>query len=161
MNKMSITNQQPKDFIKSMQIIHIALMAGVVLFGLYVAYNAKDVLYFSTEGDKMFLYLAIFISFSGNLASKFLYKKLIKQISDKADLNEKVVKFSSAHIFRLALLEFPAFMCVFFAMQTNNSFYFVLVGILVFMMIAIYPTKSKFENDVPLTSKEKSLLEKL
>ncbi|SNR31783.1 hypothetical protein [Lutibacter flavus] len=158
---MNITNQQPKDFIKSMQIIHIALMASVVLFGLYVVYNAKDVLYFSTEGDKMFLYLAILISFSGNLASKFLYKKMIKQIPDKADLNEKVVKFSSAHIFRLAMLEFPAFMCVFFAMQTNNSFYFILVGILVFMMIAIYPTKSKFENDVPLTSKEKSFLEKL
>lgn len=136
-------------------------MASVVLFGLYVVYNAKDVLYFSTEGDKMFLYLAILISFSGNLASKFLYKKMIKQIPDKADLNEKVVKFSSAHIFRLAMLEFPAFMCVFFAMQTNNSFYFILVGILVFMMIAIYPTKSKFENDVPLTSKEKSFLEKL
>tara|TARA_R110001583_G_scaffold109799_2_gene258618 strand:- start:1055 stop:1531 length:477 start_codon:yes stop_codon:yes gene_type:complete len=158
---MSLINQQPKGFMKSLQIIHIALIAGVVLFGLYVANNAKDVLFFSSEDDKTFLFLAIIISFAGNLGSKFLYKKMIKQIPDKADLNEKVVKFSSAHILRLAMLEFPAFMCVFFAMQTNNSFYFALVGILVFMMIAIFPTKSKFQNDVILTSKEKSMLEKL
>jgi ABC-type multidrug transport system fused ATPase/permease subunit len=158
---MSITNQQPKDFIKSLQIIHIALLGGVILFGLYVAYNAKDVLFFSSEEDKMFLFLAIIIAFAGNLASKFLYKKMIKEISDKVDLTQKAIKFSTAHIFRMAMLEFPTFICVFFAMQTNNSFYFVLVGILVFMMIAIYPTKSKFENDVPITSKEKSMLEKL
>ena len=59
------------------------------------------------------------------------------------------------------MLEFPAFMCVFFVWQSNNSFYFILVGILVLMMLAIYPTKNKFENDVPLTIKEKSMLEKL
>lgn len=158
---MSYTNQQPKDFIKSLQIIHIALLAGVLIFGAYVAFNAKNALFFSYEEDKPFLFLAIIIAFSGNLASKYLYSKLLKQVPDKADLNEKAIKYSTAHIFRMAMLEFPAFMCIFFAMQTNNSFYFVLVAILVLMMFAIFPTKSKFENDIPLTSNEKSILEKL
>jgi len=158
---MSYTNRQPKDFMKSLQIIHIALLAAVLLFTAYVAFNAKDVLFFSYEDDKPFLFLAIIIAFAGNLASKLLYAKLLKQISDKADLSEKAIKFSTAHIFRMAMLEFPAFMCVFFTMQSNNSFYFVLVGILVLMMLAIFPTKNKFEIDVPLTSKEKSMLEKL
>jgi uncharacterized integral membrane protein len=158
---MSYTNRQPKDFIKSLQIIHSALLAGVLLFAAYVAFNAKDVLFFSYEDDKSFLFLAIIIAFTGNLASKFLYKKMLKQISNTADLSEKAIKFSTAHIFRMAMLEFPAFMCVIFTMQSNNSFYFVLVGILVLMMLAIFPTKNKFENDVPLTSKEKSMLEKL
>jgi len=158
---MSYTNRQPKDFMKSLQIIHIALLAAVLLFTAYVAFNAKDVLFFSYEDDKPFLFLAIIIAFAGNLASKLLYAKLLKQISDKADLSEKAIKFSTAHIFRMAMLEFPAFMCVFFTMQSNNSFYFVLVGILVLMMLAIFPTKNNFEIDVPLTSKEKSMLEKL
>jgi len=158
---MSYTNRQPKDFMKSLQIIHIALLAAVLLFTAYVAFNAKDVLFFSYEDDKPFLFLAIIIAFAGNLASKLLYAKLLKQISDKTDLSEKAIKFSTAHIFRMAMLEFPAFMCVFFTMQSNNSFYFVLVGILVLMMLAIFPTKNNFEIDVPLTSKEKSMLEKL
>ncbi|MBI9041425.1 hypothetical protein [Lutibacter sp.] len=158
---MSYINREPKDFIKSLQIIHFALLAGVLVFAAYVAFAAKDRLFFSYQEEKAFLYLAIIIAFAGNLTSKFLYAKLLKQISKDADLSQKAIKFSTAHIFRMAMLEFPAFMCVFFVWQSNNSFYFILVGILVLMMLAIYPTKNKFENDVPLTSKEKSMLEKL
>jgi ABC-type multidrug transport system fused ATPase/permease subunit len=158
---MSNTNRQPKGFIKSLQILHIVLLAGVLLVAVYVAFNAKDVLFFSYKDDRSLLFLAIIIAFIGNLVSKFLYKKLLNQISEKAELSEKAIKFSTAHIFRMALLEFPAFICVFFVMQSNNSFYFLLVAILVLMMLAIFPTKNKFENEVPLSSKEKSMLEKL
>jgi len=158
---MSYINQQPKNFIKSLQIIHFALLLGVLAFGVFVMYNAKDLLFFSYQDDKAFLYLAIIISFIGNLASKSLYKKLINQIPKDAELLQKATKYSIAHVFRMAMLEFPALMCIIFVMQSNNSFYFILVGILVLMMLAIYPSKNKFENDVPLSSKEKSMLEKL
>ncbi|SFS31746.1 DUF4271 domain-containing protein [Lutibacter maritimus] len=158
---MSYINRQPKDFIKSLQIIHFALLAAVLVFASYVAFNAKDRLFFSYQEGKAFLYLAIIIAFAGNLTSKFIYAKLINQIPKDADLSLKAIKYSTAHIFRMAMLQFPAFMCVFFVWQSNNSFYFILVGILVLMMLAIYPTKNKFVNDVPLTNKEKSLLEKL
>jgi len=158
---MSYANKQPKDFIKSLQLIHFALFLGVLIFAIYVVYTAKDQLFFSYTTNKAFLYLAIIISFIGNIASKSLYSKLIKQISKEASLTQKAIKYSTAHVFRMAMLEFPAFMCLFFAFQTNNSFYFILVGILVLMMLAIYPTKAKFENDVPLTNSEKTMLEKL
>lgn len=154
-------NKQPKDFMKSLQIIHIFLLTVVLGFGIYVALGAKDLLFFSYQEDKAFLYLAIIISFIGNLSSKSLYAKLLKQIPEKADLKEKAVKYSTAHIFRVAMLEFPALMCIIFTMQSNNSFYFILVGVLVFMMLVIFPTKNKFENEVPLTNNEKSILEKL
>lgn len=156
-----MNTKQPKDFIKSLQIIHMVLLLGVLGFAAYVAFTAKDFLFFSYERDKAFLYLAIIISFIGNLSSKYLYAKLLKQIPSKASLEDKAVKFSTAHIFRIAMLEFPALMCAIFVLYSNNSFYFILVGILAFMMLAIFPTKSKFENDVPLTNSEKSMLEKL
>lgn len=154
-------SKQPKDFMKSLQIIHIVLLIGVLGFAAYVAISVKDRLFFSYEEDKAFLYLAIIIAFIGNLSSKFLYAKLLKQIPEKADLSQKAIKYSTAHIFRIAMLEFPALMCVIFVLYSNNSFYFILVGILAFMMLALFPTKTKFENDVPLTSSEKSMLEKL
>lgn len=158
---MSYNNKEPKEFMKSIQIIHIFLLASVIGFGIYVVLSAKDQLFFSYQEDKAFLYLAIIISFIGNLASKSLYAKLLKQIPTKADFSEKIVKYSTAHIFRVAMLEFPALMCIIFVMQSNNSFYFILVGVLVFMMLVIFPTKHKFANDVELTSNEKSMLEKL
>lgn len=158
---MNYTSKQPKNFIKSIQIIHIALLISVVLFAMYVIITTWKGLFFSYHENKPFLYLAILISFAGNLASKYLYAKLIKQIPAKSNLVQKAIKYSTAHIFRVAMLEFPAFMCIIFVLQSYNSFYFILAGILLLMMLTVFPTKTKFENDVPLTSNEKSILEKL
>lgn len=158
---MSYINRQSKDFMKSMQLIHFSFLFIIVVFGAYVALNAGEQLFFSYEEDKMFLYMAIAISFVGNLSSKYLYAKLLKQIPADADLSKKAVKYSTAHIFRVAMLEFPALMCVIFVMESNNSFYFILVGILILMILSVYPTKQKFANEVPLSAKEKSMLENL
>jgi len=158
---MSNTNQQPKDFIKSLQIIHFALLMGAIVFAAYVSIQLNEQLIFSYSNDKAFLYIAITISFVGNLMSKSLFIKLIKKIPEDADLLQKASKYSTAHIFRVAMLEFPALMCIIFVMQSNNSFYFILVGVLLLMMLAIFPSKSKFTNEVSLTTKEKSILEKL
>lgn len=158
---MSYTDQQPKDFIKSLQIIHFALLMGVIVFAAYVSIHLNEQLIFSYQEGKAFLYIAITISFVGNLMSKSLFIKLIKKIPDDADLLQKASKYSIAHIFRVAMLEFPALVCVIFVLQSNNSFYFILVGILLLMILAIFPTKNKFANEVPLTTKEKSILEKL
>ncbi|MDP2068962.1 MAG: hypothetical protein Q8K04_08345 [Lutibacter sp.] len=158
---MSYTNRQPKDFMKSLQLIHFSLLFIIVVFGAYVALNAGEQLFFSYEEDKMFLYMAILISFVGNLSSKYLYNKLLKQIPADANLSQKAAKYSTAHIFRVAMLEFPALMCIIFVMESNNSFYFILVGILMLMILVVYPTKYKFANEVPLSAKEKSMLENL
>jgi uncharacterized integral membrane protein len=158
---MSYIKRQPKDFMKSLQLIHFSLLFIIVVFAAYVGLNAGEQLFFSYEEDKLFLYLAILISFVGNLSSKYLFNKLLKQIPADIDLAQKAVKYSTAHIFRVAMLEFPALMCIIFVMESNNSFYFILVGILILMILAVYPTKQKFTNEVPLSTKEKSMLENL
>lgn len=158
---MNTIKQQPKNFIKSLQIIHISLLIAVLSFAAYVAFTLKDSLYLSYEEDKAFLFLAIIIAFVGNITSKFLFKKSIKQISLKTEFTQKAVKYSTAHIFRIAMLEFPALMCIIFTLYSNNMFYFILAGILVLMMLALFPTKGTFEKDIPLSTKEKSMLEKL
>ncbi len=158
---MSYIKKQSRDFMKSLQLIHFSLLFIIVVFGAYVGLNAGDQLFFSYEDDKLFLYLAILISFIGNLSSKYLYAKLLKQIPITANLSQKAVKYTTAHIFRVAMLEFPALMCIIFVMESSNSFYFILVGILILMILAVYPTKQKFINEVPLSTKEKSMLENL
>lgn len=158
---MSYIKRQQKNFMKSLQLIHFGFIFFIIIFAAYAAIGAKDQLFFSYQEDKLFLYLAILISFIGNLSSKYLYAKLMKQIPANADFSQKAVKYSTAHIFRVAMLEFPALMCIIFVMESNNSFYFILVGILLLMILAVYPTKYKFANEVPLSAKEKSMLENL
>lgn len=151
----------PKNFIKTLQIISIALIVSIVLLAIYVWYITQDILFFSTKEDKMFLFMAIIISFAAHLSSKYIFSKLIEGIDFKATFSFKVTKFTSAHIVRMALLEFPAIMCLVFVMISGNSFYFILAGILVFIMRSYYPTKEKFKDVIPLNTKEKSMLESL
>lgn len=151
-------SKQPKDFIKSLQIIHISLLACVLVFSAYVVFTLNDQLFFTYKQDQAYLYLAIMIAFSGNLCSKFLYAKLLKQISWESTFNKKMLKFTTAHIFRIAMLTFTALLCVIFVLYSNNSFYFILAGILTFMLLVLFPTKAIFKKDIPLSIKEKSML---
>ncbi|RXP63561.1 hypothetical protein EC396_01795 [Lutibacter sp. HS1-25] len=155
------SSNPPKNFIKTLQIIHLVLLLGVLIFASYVAFSVKEQVFFSYSQDKAFLYLAILISFIGNLSSKTLFGKLLKQIPVDVNLNEKLVKYSTAHIFRIAMLEFPALMCCIFVLYSNNSFYFILVGILSVIMLVLFPIKYKLSKELELTDKEKSMLEKL
>ena len=100
-SRMNNNNKQPKDFMKSLQIVHIFLLTGVIGFGIYVFLSAKDQLFFSYQEDKAFLYLAIIISFIGNLASKSLYAKLLKQISEKASFDQKIIKYTINHLIQI------------------------------------------------------------
>ncbi len=158
---MSYTNQQPRDFMISLQIIHFILMMVIIAFSAYVSIHLNGMLNFSYASDRTFLFIAITISFIGNLLSKSIFLKLIKKIPENANLLEKTKKYSIAHLLRLILLLLPAFMCIIFVMESHNSFYFILVGILLLMMLAIFPNKIKFANKVPLSDKEKSILQKL
>lgn len=153
--------QSNTNFIKTLQLIYTFLIASVVIFALYVAYWQKDLLFFSVKEEKTFLYLAILVAFAGNLASKFMYNKQINQIFLNHSFKEKKVKYTSANIVKIALLEAPAIMCIMFVLQSGNSFYFILVAILMFMMVLSFPSKSKFEQEVPLKGEEKSKLQNL
>ena len=158
---MSYTNQQPKNFMMSLQIIHYILLMSIVVFAAYVSIHLNGILNFSYSNDRAFLFMAITISYIGNLLSKSIFLKLIKKIPKNANLLQKTKKYSIAHIFRLLMLILPALMCVFFVLESHNSFYFILIGILLFIMLIILPSKIKFANDVPLTDIEKSILQKL
>ena len=157
---MNTSKKGQKDFIKSIQFVHIAMLSSVVIFAVYVIVTSINKLFFSYSEGKSFLYLAILISFAGNLASKFMYAKNMKKIDKNDSFYNKASKFSAAHIVRMALLEFPAFMCIIFVMKSYNTFYFILAAILVAMMVTIYPTLNKFIKDVQLKPDEKSMLEK-
>jgi len=70
----------------------------------------------------------------------------------------KSEKYKVAHIVRLALLEFPALMCLYFGYVTNNSFYLIVVSLLVFMMLTVFPSRNRFSDEVELNNDEKTQL---
>lgn len=142
-------------FIKTLQIVYFFFIVSIITFSLYVSYWQKETLFFSFTEGKTFLYIAILVAFTGNLAGKFMYNKLIREILLNHSLTEKKSKYITASIVRAAMLEIPAFMCVAFTSYSNNSFYFILVAILLLMFVVSFPTKNKFIQEVPLKGSEK------
>jgi len=145
-------------FFKSLQAVHIGIMLSVIFISLLLFINTKDALQLNFNGDKTFMFMAIIIGYGGKFVGKMMFNRLISKLPFKAGLALKTEKYRMAHIVRLALLEFPAFMCLYFAFVTNNSFYFIVVGLLVFMMLTIFPSRNRFSEEVELNNDEKTQL---
>ena len=84
----------PKTYLKTLSLIHIALMSGVLIFGLVALYvTPKNNLYFSFSNDMLFLGIFIFILmivFMFGLVFKSILKQNAKKQSN--DLNQALIK---------------------------------------------------------------------
>jgi hypothetical protein len=152
------TTSNKSGFIKILRLIHIGLVSGIVIFALFTIMTHKSRLFFSVETDKNFLYIALIVAFLGNWASKTIYNNTLRKLSINSNFNDKILKYTNAYIYKLAFLEFAAMLCTFLAYKFYNSFYLILVCILIIIMLSKYPSKNKIVNDVPFTSEEKSML---
>ena len=148
----------PSKFFKSLQAIHIGVMLSVIFISLLLYINIKETLQLNFDGDKTFMFMAIIIGYGGKFVGKMMFNRLMSQLPFKAGLALKSEKYKVAHIVRLVLLEFPALMCLYFGYVTNNSFYLIVVGLLVFMMLTVFPSRNRFSDEVELNNDEKTQL---
>jgi len=148
----------PSKFFKSLQAIHIGFMLSIIFISLLLYINIKETLQLNFDGDKTFMFMAIIIGYGAKFVGKMMFNRLMSQLPFKAGLALKSEKYKVAHIVRLALLEFPALMCLYFGYVTNNSFYLIVVGLLVFMMLTVFPSRNRFSDEVELNNDEKTQL---
>ena len=152
------TGSNKSQFIKILQVIHIAFVVGVVIFALFTIMTHKSRLFFSVETNKIFLYVALIVAFLGNWLSKTVYNKILSKLKLVSNFNDKILKYTKAFIYKLAFLEFATIVCILLAYKFYNSFYLILVFILIIIMLAEFPTKNKIIRIVPFSSEEKSML---
>lgn len=148
----------PSKFFKSLQAIHIGIMLSLIFVSLLLLILMKDSLVLNFDGNRTFMFMALIIGYGGKFAGKMMFNKLIKQLPFKAGLPLKSEKYKVAHIVRLAMLEFPALMCLYFGYVTNNGFYLLVVGLLIFMMLTVFPSRNRFSEEVELNNEEKTQL---
>ena len=131
-----------KPTIKSLQIIHLALCAGVIIVYL-VLNNIKSIsAIFSIPDISIEDYIFIAIPIIAVILSNFLYKTLLKKIEKNDNEDTKFMQFQNASIVRWALLEGVAFVILFIKPE------FILFGILILMyLILLRPTEERFKND--------------
>ena len=156
-NQTSIPN--PKSFIKTTTIIHLALLAGQVVFGVAVFFITPNPIIDLKPGNDPFFYISPALVVMGIFLGTFLFKKQLEKVAEKTSLQEKLPVYQSALIMRAAMSEGASLFGIVCMMLTANLFYLLIVGINILYFIWIRPTKFKIEEDLKLDYDEKAALE--
>jgi len=144
----------PNGFLKTISIVHLVILAGPFLFGIY-AYLKSDPSKLDTQIPKdFFLYLLPLLAIFGYGAGLFLFKQQIKALSKKQALREKLAGYQTATIIRYALLEGPAMLGVILFLNSRNIIYLIVALLLVAYLFTLKPSKLKVENDLSMNSQE-------
>jgi hypothetical protein len=145
----------PEGFLKSISIIHLALLAGQVIFGI-VAYAQSGKIYFGIHNmDSVFIYIVPLVAIGGFMGGYLTFKKQLADIRNKKSLGEKVMAYQTALIIRYALLEGPSLLAIVTYMEDGNLFFLAIAGLLMLYFLFLRPTMEKVENDLDLNFTER------
>ena len=131
--------------LKTLQIIHSSLMAGVLFFGLFTMYSAVQ---WSTDMNWQhpLTLTALFITICSLYLSHLLFNKVISGVNHSDDNNSRWAKFQSAHLVKIAFLEIPAFFSIIAAFLTGIGFALFLAAFILIVMFYQFPTKDRVEQ---------------
>lgn len=145
----------PNGFVKTLSIIHLALLSGLIIF-LIIAYTQnKEWLLNINDTSDVFFFIAPILAVGGILAGNFLYDKQIDALSTKNSLREKLTGFQTASIMKYALIEGPALLAIVSSMNSGNLFYIIIAVALIVYFFFQKPTKEKIESHLKLNSELK------
>jgi hypothetical protein len=149
----------PKNFLKTLTIIHYALVSGPLLTGIIFYLNTE----LNTNGtvDDIFVYIFPLIALGGIFAGNFIFKKLLSNIKKNENLQHKLAGYQTASLVKFALLEGPAFLNIIWFSQTGNLLYLTIGMVLVLFLFMQRPTKIKVESDLELIGEHKRQFNRL
>ncbi|MEM0517306.1 MULTISPECIES: hypothetical protein [Aequorivita] len=146
----------PKSFLKTISIIHFALVMGVSLF-IIVMYLQSENQNFSIDymEDSMIFVVPI-IAVVCILIANFLYTNMLKALTKKVTLKEKLSGFQTASLVKYALLEAPAFLAIVAFINKGNQYFLIISLILLGWLLVQKPSRDRIETDLQLEGKLKS-----
>ena len=154
-----MTNQQqegsPKGLLKTMQIIHGALILGILVV-FYLFYLQVDSWEMDLNNlDYIFPYLIPLASVAGIILGNVLFTTTIKTGRNQDRLMSKLSAYMTGSLQKYALLEAPMFLALFAGRETGNGAYLLFVVILLIFMVYQFPSASRAEQVLELKGAEK------
>lgn len=130
-----------KQEIKTLQIIHLAICAGIIVAYIFAGNITSDNLKFQNLDSQTLIW--ILLPFVAVIASKFMFKTTLKQIDPKLPLEKNFPIYQTASIIRYAILEGTAFVVLFVKPEI------IIFGILLIVyLVFLRPTEDKFTTDL-------------
>ncbi|HEY4876712.1 MAG TPA: hypothetical protein VIH86_14130 [Puia sp.] len=153
--------QAQPGYVKSLQILHNALLIGLLLFALIVILLVKNG--FAATGNNfpadIFLYIAIAMSVILVAMSYKLFNQKLEEAKQENNLEDKLNGYRAAFILQLALCEAPGLFAIICYFLTGNKMLLGLLFLLVVNFGSSHLTKSKLVQQLELDDEEASMLD--
>ncbi len=147
-----------KQQLLTLKIISTAIPMGAALFLIVVFAITRNAETPENEVVDTFYYIIPVIGVVGLMLSRVIFKISIKKISESLPLKDKLTRYQTACIIRIALVEAPAlFTCVAFMLTADNTFGGIAVALILLMFIN-FPTKSRIINELRLDAEQRNEL---
>jgi hypothetical protein len=144
----------PKQFLKMSRVIFFALFSGLMTFLIMVLFISDTKSLFSPQLSDPLL-LGVFLISCIAIPSGYLFAKKIFNKIDPADLlKNKLIRFQSGQLIRLATCEGVGMLAIVSLMLTSNYFFLIFLLIAFFGFVIYYPTPEKIGREINLTENE-------
>ncbi|MDG1175986.1 MAG: hypothetical protein P8N07_09350 [Flavobacteriales bacterium] len=155
----SLQDQTPKQYLRSMQLVHIALLVGMIVFaGVTYYMNPSTEVNFSESGA--FLFVVPIVILLGILIGNFIFKKLINRTFKQNSLKTKLDNYLSALIIKFAFIEGPSLLALVAYLLSGNLVYLLFAVALMIYFFTLKPSKQSIINTLNLTGDLKTQFDK-
>ena len=153
---------KPKDAVKSMQILFMALVAGMLMLAIvFIVLNllADAPLKSDKEFFRIILTVVLFTStILLTIGDKIFRKRITAARETGVSLIGKLHQYRAALLLYIALAEAAGLFALIIYFLTANKLMLVAAGLILIAMFLKRPEKSKIFNDLQLSSQEQSEL---
>lgn len=145
-----------KQYFKTLKLIHILLIVGVVLFASLVSFllSGEDMyMHFDPEANTYYVIIAAF-GLIAVFGGDFVFRNMLKKARIQPSLPAKMMLYQSANIIRFALLEGVALFGVIATMLTLSVWFLVISAILLVLLVMHFPNQDKAIKELNLNIEE-------
>lgn len=146
--------QSTNDDIKAIQVVYIALMAGLISF-LIIAVALTQMSGPFIGGDESFMNTMLIVLIAMTAVTIptgiVLFKKRMKEVSKMTELGEKIMNYRAALVVRAALFEGAGFFAVVCTLMFGHYIFIVTAVAIFLLFVMFFPTKTRIAKDMQIS----------
>lgn len=144
------------EYFKSMNILHLAFIAGPSMFLLAGAYlNMESGFSLHTDGDVVLFGSVLLAVIAGTITAEIaLSKNRLAAIKEMDSMSEKLNHYRALFIIRVALAEGPALFSVILFIITGSAWFALAALPMLLLVVSRKTSKEKLRTELELTIKE-------
>jgi len=137
-------------FVRTLTIIHLALVTGVLIFVGIVMYLQNKPMRMAIDTNDTMLLIYPVIAIAGVFMSQTIFKRILSVAKQKTTLKEMLGSYQAASIIKYVLIEGPVMIGLVFYLLTGNGAFLAIAAFLIFYLIVQKPAQEKIKNELEL-----------